>query len=278
MAASPHSAARSSRYDDYDDEDDFGDDFGPVALHPGDRIGPVQSAKGGLPWRTSLVILTAIGGGWAMLDEPPDLKKLQSTVMTAVAPLLERASPKSTPTPAPAVASAETPPAPPGSAAADEAATAEKTQIATASPSAYPPAPAAQPAPAPKVIADAPLPAELPPAPPVIADKSDPLRKRAEAVGLHPELSRVLLERLTKTDYRNAGTAIEKAFAQPTDAEVLVWPAQRKPEQALYHVRFVPGAAPSCRRYVVTVTKDGWLTTALPMEKCGAKLARPAQE
>jgi hypothetical protein len=35
----------------------------------------------------------------------------------------------------------------------------------------------------------------------------------------------------------------------------------------------VQGAAPACRRYVVTITKDGWLTTALPMEKCGATQA-----
>ena len=44
---------------------------------------------------------------------------------------------------------------------------------------------------------------------------------------------------------------------------------QRKAEEALFKVRFVPGAPAGCRRYVVTVTKDGWLTTALPMEKCG---------
>jgi hypothetical protein len=49
---------------------------------------------------------------------------------------------------------------------------------------------------------------------------------------------------------------------------VYVWPRQRKPEHALFRVRFVQGAAPGCRRYVVTITKDGWLTTALPMEKC----------
>jgi len=54
---------------------------------------------------------------------------------------------------------------------------------------------------------------------------------------------------------------------------VFVWPRQRKPELALFEVRFVPGAAPHCRRYVVTVTKDGWSTTAPPMEKCDAALA-----
>ena len=97
---------------------------------------------------------------------------------------------------------------------------------------------------------------------------------RALAVGLHPGLSRVLLARLSPDDYRNAGIAIQKAVAETPDSGVLVWPRQRKPELALFHVRFVPGAAPDCRRYVVTVTKDGWLTTALPMEKCGPQPRR----
>jgi hypothetical protein len=103
---------------------------------------------------------------------------------------------------------------------------------------------------------------------------------RAEAVGLHPDLSRVLLARLSPTDYRNAGIAIQTAVAETPDSAVFVWPRQRKPELALFQVRFVPGAAPGCRRYVVTVTKDGWLTTALPMEKCGSQPqpGRPRRE
>ena len=95
---------------------------------------------------------------------------------------------------------------------------------------------------------------------------------RAAGVGLHPDLSRVLLTRLSDADYRNAGIAIQKALAEASDDEVFVWPRQRKPELALFKVRFVPGAASSCRRYVVSVTKDGWLTTALPMEKCRSGL------
>ena len=97
---------------------------------------------------------------------------------------------------------------------------------------------------------------------------------RAVAVGLHPDLSRVLLARLSPTDYRNAGIAIQTAVAETPDSGVFVWPRQRKPELALFQVRFVPGAAPSCRRYVVTVTKDGWLTTAPPMEKCGPEFGQ----
>ena len=72
------------------------------------------------------------------------------------------------------------------------------------------------------------------------------------------------------TDYRNAEIAIQTAVAKTADDAVFVWPRQRKPELALFRVRFVPGAAPECRRYVVTVTKDGWSTTAPPMEKCGS--------
>jgi hypothetical protein len=105
-----------------------------------------------------------------------------------------------------------------------------------------------------------------PPAPP-----ADPLRQRAEAAGLHPEISRAVLRRLSAADLRNAGVAIETALAQTSDTDVLAWPRQRKPDEALFRVHFVAGAAPECRRYVVTVTKDGWSTTALPMERCGVK-------
>ena len=94
---------------------------------------------------------------------------------------------------------------------------------------------------------------------------------RAAAVGLHPDLSSVLLARLSPTDYRNAGFAIETAMEETPDNAVFVWPRQRKPELALFRVRFVAGAAPGCRRYVVTVVKDGWPTTALPMEKCNVR-------
>ena len=109
------------------------------------------------------------------------------------------------------------------------------------------------------------------PLPPATVDPADPYQKQAEAVGLHPELSRVLLARLSPTDYRNAGIAIRTALAETPDGSDFVWPRQRKPELALFKVRFVPGAPPGCRRYVVSVTKDGWLTTAPPMERCGAQ-------
>lgn len=113
------------------------------------------------------------------------------------------------------------------------------------------------------------------PLPPLDVDRTDPLQVRAEAVGLHPGLSRVLLARLSEADYRNAGVAIKTAIAETPDNSVHVWPRQRKPELALFKVHFVPGAATDCRRYVVAVTKDGWMTTALPMEKCGPQPGQP---
>jgi hypothetical protein len=84
--------------------------------------------------------------------------------------------------------------------------------------------------------------------PPTNCRPRRPLPDARSAVGLHPDLSRVLLTRLSPTDYRNAGIAIQTAMAETPDSAVFVWPRQRKPELALFQVRFVPGAAPSCRR------------------------------
>jgi len=111
------------------------------------------------------------------------------------------------------------------------------------------------------------------PLPPPRVDPADPYQKRAAAAGLHPELSRVLLTRLSDADYRNARYAVDTAIAKSADTAEFIWPRQRRPEQALFRVHFVAGAAASCRRYVVTVVKDGWSTTAPPMERCGAQAA-----
>ncbi len=110
---------------------------------------------------------------------------------------------------------------------------------------------------------------DAPPAP------NDPLRKRAEAVGLNPELSAALLRRLTEEDYRNAGVAIRKALAQTADGDAFEWPTKRVKGRAQFRVHFVDGAGENCRRYVVTIAKTGWATTALPMERCGIKVPPP---
>ena len=78
---------------------------------------------------------------------------------------------------------------------------------------------------------------------------------------------------LAPSDDNGAPSPIDTAVAKTAETDTFVWPRQRRPELALFQVRFVPGAAPDCRRYVVTITKDRWSTTALPMERCGAKLA-----
>lgn len=117
---------------------------------------------------------------------------------------------------------------------------------------------------------------EVTPLPPAEADPSDPLQVRAASAGLHPGLSRVLLGRLSPADYKNAQKAIRTALAETPNDGTFLWPRQRKPELALFKVHFVPGAAPGCRRYVVTITKDGWSTTALPMENCDARPSRSA--
>ena len=99
--------------------------------------------------------------------------------------------------------------------------------------------------------------------------------KKALAVGLHPGISSAVLKRLSPADYRNAGIAIQKAIAEALDTDIFAWPKPGKPELALFQVRFVPGSNPDCRRYVVNVTKDGWSTTAPPMEKCGVRPPGP---
>jgi surface antigen len=106
--------------------------------------------------------------------------------------------------------------------------------------------------------------------PPAVAP-NNPLQTRAASIGLHPGISAALLGRMSDGDFRNAAYAIATALAETPDTATFVWPARRKPDHALFTVKFVSGAPPECRRYVVTVTKDNWLTTALPMEHCRAK-------
>ncbi|MFV0297826.1 MAG: hypothetical protein ACK5JT_17085 [Hyphomicrobiaceae bacterium] len=103
---------------------------------------------------------------------------------------------------------------------------------------------------------------------------TDRLGRRAEAVGLHPDLSHVVLARLSDRDFRNARRAIDKALAETPDGEVLDWPKRRIAGLAQFRVTFVDGAGRNCRRYVVAIAKSGWATTALPMERCGIKVPK----
>lgn len=239
------------------------------ALSPGERISPhVGRATPGGALRGLLLLVVVLGGGWAMIgdraavqewaraitapsttspSEPAKLPILPESA-SALAPL-----PRSIePAPEPRLAAIALPPPPPAS-----------PTKASASP--------------PTTGAETDASAAPEPLPPPVADPADPYEVRALAAGLHPGLSRVLLTRMSDADYRNARVAIEKAIAETPNGSAFVWPRQRKPELALFRVSFVPGAAPNCRRYVVVVTKDGWSTTALPMERCGPQVGTLAR-
>jgi len=241
------------------------DDAQESPFYAGERIcAPAPGARGSSMLPACLVLLVAIGG-WALMRNSDGWRQWLSTnIATASALMGYRAPPPVAPPVAPEqpppgvgpAPHAESPPPPASESVAPSAAVAAEPLItATIETATVDKAPSVAPLAPPK------------------ADLSDPYQRRASAVGLHPDLSRALLTRLSPADFRNAGVAIDTAVAKTPDAGTFVWPRQRKPELALFQVHFVPGAAPDCRRYVVTVTKDRWSTTALPMERCGAKLA-----
>jgi hypothetical protein len=241
-----------SSYDSFDPSIDDDDTFAYGPLSPGERIGAPKSRGGG--WTTlltGLFLMTALGGGWALFGD--QLGELAASLRASSA-----------------ASSSAVPPASPDPAMATPAARGETPAVAAPADIVEPPpmkAVAALPAPA--VTEAAPEPLRAPK-----VDRADPYQVKAVAAGLHPELSRALLSRLSAADYKNAALAIQTALAETADADVYVWPRKSKPELAVFEVHFVPGSSPDCRRYVVTVAKDGWATTALPLEKCG--IAQPA--
>ena len=242
---------------------DIEDDEQESPFYAGERIcAPSPNLRGSSVLPACVVLLIGLGG-WMLVRHPDVWKHWLSANIPAVSALMDYRAPP----PAPAVPEqpasvgpapqAQSPPPPPASESVAPNNAVPPEPLITAS---------IETAPADKAPSVAPL------APPK-ADLSDPYQRRASAVGLHPDLSRALLARLSPADFRNAGVAIETAVAKTPETDTFVWPRQRRPELALFQVRFVPGAAPDCRRYVVTITKDRWSTTALPMERCGAKLA-----
>lgn len=250
-------------------------DFG---MLPGERVGaPLQRRRGRMLGR-GVGLLALIGAGWVHYENPafwPDAWGVASSLWHEI-------SAKPAPTGTPQGAPSRLPDSKAREAAAEARAPARASEVqapvnAAALAAVAPPEapavrqeepPATNPAPAPEAAAEGPP----EPLPPPVA--SDPLQKRALAAGLHPDLSRALLEKLSDTDYRNAQAAVRAALALPAADAVHVYPAERKGRLAQFRVHFVPGAPQDCRRYVVTVAKDGWLTTALPMERCG--ISRPA--
>ena len=219
---------------------EFDDDDAPESpFYAGERIcAPSPNMRGSSMLPACLVLLVAIGG-WTVVRNPEAWKPWLAANITTAATLMDYRAPPQAPEapeqppsvgPAP---HAESPTAPPHPASED-----------VATNTAVPPEPLVtatiETAPADKAPAVAPL-------PPPQADLSDPYQRRASAVGLHPGLSRALLARLSTADYRNAGVAIDTAVAKTAETDTFVWPRQRRPELALFQVRFVPGAAPDCR-------------------------------
>lgn len=246
-----------------------------VRERPDDTLGPLDAGEPIYPPRqrgssmlsASLMLLVLFGGGWLVLNAPGDwlaqvgeraaqlmrmLDSRQSGMaeanLAATAPQGMTASPPVEPAAAPAVQTIE----PHATIAVDEPVPPDAAPVETASIDEAAPEEDGDPQ----------------PLPPPQVDPKDPYQRRAMAAGLHPDLSRALLARLTAADYRNAAYAVDTAIAKTANGAEFVWPRQRKPEQALFRVQFVKGAVLGCRRYVVTVSKDGWLTTALPMERC----------
>lgn len=251
-----------------DGEDDDAD-----AFLPGERLGPPAVRPGGSTFLSAaLVIAVACGGAWVFAQYPAAWQ----AIVAAGSTLMERtaAAPPPAPPSAPLVA-ANPEPLPPSPVAPHDVAVAPGADAGVPVAATSPP-PAQEPEPNTAEEVDAPVAGEDKPAPltPPTADPSDPNQKRALAAGLHPDVSRTLLARLTTADYRNARKAVQTALAETDDDAVYAWPPQPAANRAMFEVHFVTGASSACRRYVVTVTLERWSTTAPPMEKCGADLPK----
>jgi hypothetical protein len=254
----------------YDDE--------PEPFYPGERIG--TSPRGGrrsrLPWFGIVTVITVCTGA-VLFEEgvtsPQQVLAKGTAIFGSLANVVSQSLQSAT---AFSIARAPAPPPttqPETPIALPPVEEKPVTQVAVVAPTVVneppPQAPSQEPDASPPdtaapTAADAPLPKP---------EATTPNQKRAEAVGLHPGLSRALLTRLSKTDYRNARFAIKTALTKTPDNDVFVWPRKWEPKLAMFQVRFVRGAPANCRRYVVEIAKDGWLTTARPMEKCGVKVS-----
>ncbi len=283
MTASAHHSFRdiTARIDTHEAER-YADDFhAGLDVAPEDRMGPPPPRK--FVKRLLIgVVLGGLGVGYIWYDRPVDWPKWWAEAQGIVSPLLEKIAQSSlvqaptTPSRHPTVPST-------GETVREAVSQSAETQSVTTemAEAAKPPldadvSPTVDELPV-KIVTAAPLVKEPDPPSP-LARKSgaaDPNQARAAAVGLSPDLSSVLLARLSEGDYRNAGVAIRKALAETPDDTVLYWPQTVKRGVAQFQIHFVPGAEPNCRRYVVTIAKDGWATTSLPMDKCGV-VARAA--
>jgi hypothetical protein len=254
-------------------------DFLRWELMPDERVGaPVRGPRRWPRW-FAVAALALAGGGWAMVDDKPAAVEWFSSQAASAMGLAksiigeigagEPAAPSSPPLKLAALQlfdsallSTAIVYLPRRDVAANEVAAPVSVPEVANEGAAEKPAPETE-----SNAAGSDKPAPLPPLPPL----TDPLQKKAEAVGLHPELSRAVLESFTSADFKNAAIAIKKAIAETPEDGVLIWPPKPARGLARFRVHFVPGISPACRRYVVGVAKSGWLTTALPMERCGVK-------
>lgn len=249
------------------------DDYADNELVSGERIcAPFGNARDSAKLRVCTSLSIAIVGGWALMNSGTIFHHLEATARTAT----EIATPQpESPDIAPTLAAQTSEPArplpelkstevtvAPGTPPQPDSTTADSN-----TPSDTATAPTEKPE-----SGDAPTaPSKVASATQPDAYKGDPHRSRAAAVGLNPDLSDTLLQRLTPADYHNAAVAIRTALKKTPDTGSFVWPKKRSAKLARFEVHFVAGAAADCRRYVVTITKDHWATTAQPMEKCGIK-------
>lgn len=256
----PHAARSTSYSRAFSEAFEEAGDLAGLGLSPSERIGRPPVSRRWSAINKTILLAVLMGAGWAASENYTALREVWD------------------------IAAAHLPSAPSGSPLVRGETTTSKRAVAEADPApALPTVEVPAPPPAPETASTDGPEADAPAAstsaggatPNGAGDATtDPLRKRAEAVGLHPDISRSLLERLSATDFKNAGVAITKALAQTGDDGALVFPEKREAGVALFRIHFVTGAGPDCRRYVVTVAKDGWLTTALPMERCGVKQRR----
>ena len=251
-------------------------------IDAGDRIGAKPARRRGRWFKRGLILATAGAGAYALYDDPTRAPRWWDTASGIAAPLLQRLSQSANTPPAasaipasPALKSPEEMDPPAQRAMAEpqlqQQAIFPLDRASVPSDSAPPNAiepPKSSPPHASRPEASAGFMPEY--APPQASVSTNPFAKRAKAAGLHPDLSPTLLAELSDADYRNAGIATQTALEKtPADA-TFTWPLRREKGLATFEVRFVTGAAPDCRRYIVTIEKNRWLTTALPVETCAA--------
>ena len=261
--------------------------MGTIAMHPDyaaqidafevgfdaeDRAGRLPQRRRSRVVRRLLIVAIVSGAGWATYQDPSIWSRAWTFTEALASGLFETASKLPTPTAKPV--DSLPPIAPPTEARPLQHAAlpARPEPPFGAKPVDPVPAPVAAIAPAPtpskpaQVSATASKPYTAPP-----PKALDPKQARAQAAGLHPDLPPAALAKLSETDIDTVATAIRKALAETDDAHVLIWPARPRAQAAQFRISFVEGENAGCRRYVVAIGKDGWQTTALPVEKCGVK-------